>query len=564
MSFALRAQRCLIAIALLMLSLPLAAQRAPERGAVASAHPLASAAGVEVLEAGGNAFDAAVAVSAALSVVEPSGSGIGGGAFFLLRGAENGLEIMIDAREVAPGEADRDMYLDATGEPVAGASRDGPLAAGIPGLPAALAHMARHYGNLSLAESLQPAIRYARDGFVVDSGYVAGLRRRAPSMNAAARTIFLPGGALPSAGDRVLQTDLAETLESLARDGAAGFYSGPVAERLVAGVQPGGGIWTLDDLAGYAVIERAPLSGTYHGVRVMTAPPPSSGGVALLNMLNMLAGFDLAGFDDVRRAHVLVEVMRRAYRDRAELLGDPDFVDVPVERLIHPYYAAGQRMTINMNRATPSDDLPGLRPFAAQGGDQTSHFSVLDRDGNAVAATQSINFSFGSGFVPAGTGVLLNNEMDDFSIKPGVPNGYGLIGGEANAIAPGKRMLSSMTPTLLESADGLALLGTPGGSRIITMVLLASLAWLDGGDAAAMVAEPRLHHQYYPDVVGYEDDALEADAIAALRALGHSLRTVGRDYGNMHVVTWEFSSGAVDAASDPRGIGEPRYLPESQ
>ena len=546
--------RWLTAVALLAASLPLFAQHAPERGAVASAHPLASAAGLEVLDAGGNAFDAAVAVSAALSVVEPYGSGIGGGAFFLLRRAEDGLEVMIDAREVAPGEADRDMYLDSDGEPIAGASRDGALAAGIPGLPAGLAHVARNYGNLPLAASLRPAIRYAREGFVAEPGYVARLQRRAPSMNEAARNAFRPGD-----GNLVVQTDLAATLEHMASDGAAGFYAGPVAERLVAGVRAGGGIWTLEDLAAYGVVERVPVSATYHGVEITTAPPPSSGGVALLNMLNMLEGFDLKALDDVRRAHVLIEVMRRAYRDRAELLGDPDFVDVPVARLIHPYYAAGQRMTINLSRATSSDDLPGLRPLGAPGGDQTSHFSILDRDGNAVAVTQSINFSFGSGFVPPGTGVVLNNEMDDFSIKPGFPNGYGLIGGEANAIAPGKRMLSSMTPTLLESDDGLALLGTPGGSRIITMVLLASLAWIEGADAAAMVAEPRLHHQYYPDVVGYEEDALQAATIAALQALGHSLRAVGRSYGDMHVVTWDYTSGAVDAASDPRGIGEPRF-----
>ncbi len=546
--------RCLIAAACLALSLPLLAQPAPERGAVASAHPLASAAGVEVLEAGGNAFDAAVAVSAALSVVEPYGSGIGGGAFFLLRRAEDGLEVMIDAREVAPGEADRDMYLDASGEPVAGASRDGALAAGIPGLPAGLAHVARHYGRLPLAASLQPAISYAREGFVAEPGYVSRLNRRGPSMNAAAREALTP-----RVGDLVVQADLAQTLERIASDGAAGFYAGPVAERLVAGVRDGGGIWTLGDLAGYEVVERVPVSATYQGVQITTAPPPSSGGVALLNMLNMLEGFDLEALSAVQRTHVLVEVMRRAYRDRAELLGDPDFVDVPVDRLIHPYYAAGQRMTINLARATRSDDLPGLRPFAARGGDQTSHFSILDRDGNAVAVTQSINFSFGSGFVPPGTGVVLNNEMDDFSIKPGVPNGYGLIGGEANAIAPGKRMLSSMTPTFLESDDGLALLGTPGGSRIITMVLLASLAWIDGADAQDMVGVPRIHHQYYPDVIGYESSALEADAVAALEALGHSLRAVGGGYGNMHVVTWDYASGDVDAASDPRGIGEPRY-----
>ena len=546
--------RWLTTIVLCAAWLPSLAQHAPQRGAVASGHPLASAAGVEVLDAGGNAFDAAVAVSAALSVVEPYGSGIGGGAFFLLRRAEDGLEVMIDAREVAPLDADRDMYLDTDGEPIAGASRDGALAAGIPGLPAGLAHMARNYGELPLAASLQPAIRYAREGFIAESGYVARLRRRAPAMNDAALEALQPGDA-----ELVVQADLAETLERMASDGAAGFYAGPVAERLVAGVRAGGGIWTLDDLAAYGVVERDPVSATYHGVKITTAPPPSSGGVALLNMLNMLEGYDLAAFHDVRRAHVLVEVMRRAYRDRAELLGDPDFVDVPVERLVHPYYAAGQRMTISLDRTTSSDDLPGLRPLDTEGGDQTSHFSILDRDGNAVAVTQSINFSFGSGFMPPGTGVVLNNELDDFSIKPGFPNGYGLIGGEANAIAPGKRMLSSMTPTLLDSDDGLALLGTPGGSRIITMVLLASLAWIEGGDAAAMAAQPRIHHQYYPDVVGYEEGALQADTIAALEALGHSLRAVGRRYGDMHVVTWDYSNGAVEAASDPRGIGEPRY-----
>jgi gamma-glutamyltranspeptidase/glutathione hydrolase len=545
--------------ALAVYCLPVVAQHAePQRAAVASAHPWASAAGIEVLAAGGNAFDAAIAVSAALGVVEPTGSGIGGGGFYLLHRADDGYEVMIDAREVAPAAADRDMYLDAAGNPIPGASRDGALAAGIPGLPAGLVHLAENYGQVPLSVSLAPAIRYARDGFPAYQDYIDALRRRAPAMNEAARRVLMVNGDLPNLGALIVQRDLAATLEALAREGAAGFYAGPIAERLVRGVRDGGGIWTLDDLAAYEVVERAPLHGSYHGVEILTAPPPSSGGVALIDMLNMLSGYDLSALGTVPRTHLITEVMRRAYRDRAELLGDPDFVDVPVARLIHPYYAAGQRSTIRMDRATPSDDLPGVVPVEPAG-DQTSHFSVLDQRGNAVSATQSINFSFGSGFVPEGTGVILNNEMDDFSMKPGVPNGYGLIGSAANAIAPKKRMLSSMTPTILTSARGVALLGTPGGSRIITMVLLASLSWIEGGDAQAMVAVPRFHHQYYPDVIEYEAAALDDAAIAGLAALGHSLRPVGRDYGDMHVVTWDFATGAVGAAGDPRGIGEPRF-----
>lgn len=536
-----------------------AAGVAPQRAAVASAHPLASAAGVEILEKGGNAFDAAVAVSAALSVVEPAGSGLGGGGFFLLYGADDGLRVMVDGREVAPGAAEADMYLDENGDPIARASRDGPLAAGIPGLPAALVHVAETYGRLGLAESLEPAIRYARDGFEADESLSDGLGRRSRAMNDAAQAVFLPGGQPPAVGTIVVQSDLATTLTALAEQGFNGFYAGDVAEKLVAGARAGGGIWTLEDLAGYRVVEREPLLGDYRGTTVISAPPPSSGGVALINMLNILSGFGLDDLDEVTRIHLLAEAMRRAYRDRAEYLGDTDYVDVPLERLLHPFYAAGQRMSIRLDRVTPSDALPGIFEEPA-GGDQTSHFSVLDVEGNAVAATQSINFGFGSGYMPAGTGVLLNNEMDDFSMKPGVPNGYQLLGSAANAIEPGKRMLSSMTPTILVNDNGLGILGTPGGSRIITMVLLAALEWMGGGDADAMVSLPRIHHQYFPDQIGYEPGALMADEIRALEALGHVLAEARFSFGNMHVVTWDFDSGAVDAASDPRGIGEPRYL----
>ena len=537
-----------------------AASVMPERAAIASAHPLASQAGVEILANGGNAFDAAVAVSAALGVVEAVGSGLGGGGLFLLHRESDGLRVMIDGREVAPSAAEHDMYLDASGEPMARASRDGPLAAGIPGLPAALVHLAEHYGRLPLEESLQPAIRYARDGYQADASLADRLIRRGRSMNPAARAVFLPGGDPAAGGGKVLQKDLAATLTALAQRGFDGFYRGDVAAKLVEGVRAGGGIWTLEDLASYRTVEREPLVGFYRGATVISVPPPSSGGVALINMLNILTGFDLDQADTVSRTHLLAEAMRRAYRDRAEFLGDTDFVDVPLDRLLHPFYAAGQRMGMRIDQATPSATLPGvLATGVAGGGDQTSHFSVLDAQGNIVAGTQSINFGYGSGFMPPETGVLLNNEMDDFSMKPGVANGYQLLGAEANAIAPGKRMLSSMTPTILIDEHGLSVLGTPGGSRIITMVLLASLAWMDGADARMMVALPRVHHQYFPDRISYESDALTAEQAVQLEALGHSLDRVRGDYGNMHVVTWDFDTGRVDAASDPRGIGEPRF-----
>jgi gamma-glutamyltranspeptidase/glutathione hydrolase len=528
---------------------------------VASAHPLATEAGLEVLGKGGNAFDAAVAVSAALSVVEPYGSGLGGGGFWLLHRASDDLTTMVDGREVAPAAAHEDMYLDASGNPIRGASINGPLAAGIPGLPAALVHIAKTYGRLPLATSLAPAIRYAEQGFVASPRMAMGLRFRTDTFakSPAAMAVFMPDGKPPGPDTKILQPDLAVTLRALAKRGAKGFYRGKVARQLVKGVRDAGGIWTRGDLAGYKVVERQPLRSRYKDVDVITAAPPSSGGVAIINMLNMLSDFDLEALDGAAaRQHLLVEVMRRAYRDRAEYLGDPDFVDIPMQRLLHPFYAAGQLMSLRMDRATPSADLPGIMDAPGGGGSQTTHFSLVDDDGNIVAGTQTLNTWYGSAFMPPGTGVLLNNEMDDFSIKAGEPNAYQLIGAAANAIAPGKRMLSSMTPTILRSDRGLAVLGTPGGSRIISMVLLAGLAWMDGASAAEMVALPRLHHQYMPDMVMFEPDALSEAEQSALKALGHELRAARRRYGNMQVVTWDFASGVTEAASDPRADGEAR------
>jgi gamma-glutamyltranspeptidase/glutathione hydrolase len=530
---------------------------APHGAAIASAHPLATQAGMEILAAGGNAFDAAVAVSAVLAVVEPYSSGLGGGGFWLLHRASDGLETMVDGREKAPHAAHRDMYLDEQGDVVPGLSVNGALAAGIPGEPAALVHIARHYGRLSLKKSLAPAIRLAREGFEVEEYYqrMVRLRLEALQRDLQAAAIFLDDDAIPEVGHRIIQEDLASTLEAIAQRGNNGFYAGEVADRLVAGVKEAGGIWSLDDLADYKVVERDPVRGEYRGMAITSAAPPSSGGVALVGMLNMLGSFELDKLGWADRVHVTVEAMRRAYRDRAEFLGDRDFVDVPVGRLISREHAAQLSDSIDMNKATPSATLPGLG--MADGGNDTTHFSVLDARGNRVAATLSINYPFGACVVPPGTGVLLNDEMDDFSAKPGVPNVYGLVGAEANAIAPGKRPLSSMSPTFVESADGVAILGTPGGSRIITMVLLGILDFADGRRPDSWVSLPRFHHQYLPDVVQFEPNTFDPSTLKTLAAKGHSLKPQSA-WGNMQAVYLDKKTGEVFAASDPRGIGTAR------
>jgi len=532
-----------------------AGQRVPGI-AVATAHPLATQAGVEILKTGGNAFDAAVAVTAALAVVEPYSSGLGGGGFWLLHRASDGYQVMVDGRETAPKAAHRDMYLDDRGNVVPGLSTEGPLSAGIPGVPAALDHIAGTYGRLPLDRSLAPALRLARQGFPVTPHYrrMARFRlavlRRYPS----AARVFLDEGEVPPEGHVIRQLDLADTLEAIARNGRPGFYGGPVAAALARGMEQAGGLWGLRDLAGYRVVERQPVVGHYRGLRIVSAAPPSSGGVALIGMLNMLAGDDLAAMDRVGRTHLLVEAMRRAYRDRAEYLGDPDFVTVPLTKLTDPAYGASLRAKIRLNRAVPSIALPG--PPTAQGGTDTTHFSIIDRDGNRVAATLSINYPFGSGFVAPGTGVLLNDEMDDFSAKPGIPNAYGLVGAAANAIAPGKRPLSSMSPTFVEGTQGIAILGTPGGSRIISMVLLGVLDAAAGNGPDSWVALPRFHHQYLPDRLQHEPGTFTGGEQRALEALGHTLEALPARYGNMQAVYWDRARNRVRAASDPRGEGE--------
>ena len=526
----------------------------PAKAAIATAHPLATEAGHEILRKGGNAFDAAVAVTAVLAVVEPYSSGLGGGGFWLLHRASDGFQTMVDGRERAPLAAHRDLYLDEQGEVVAERSIDGALAAGIPGVPAALVHLTENYGKLPLSELLQPAIEIAVRGFAVDDYYRRMASWRQPILQAhdASSAQFLLQGEVPPAGHLIKQPDLADTLRVLADRGTDGFYQGELAQRLVDGVRSAGGIWTLQDLAEYRIVERRPITGHYRGMRITSAAPPSSGGIAILTILNILQELNYAGLDEPQKTHLLVEAMRRAYRDRAEYLGDPDYVQVPAEKLTHPLYGAGLARSIDLQRATPSPKP--AQPSKAEGQD-TTHFSILDRQGNRVAATLSINYPFGSGVVVPGTGVLLNDEMDDFSASPGAPNVYGLVGGEANAIEGGKRMLSSMTPTFVEDAQRIAILGTPGGSRIITMVLLGILEMAEGRGPEEWVSRPRFHHQYLPDVIQMESAAFSDQLIAQLTEMGHSFKPLKNRYGNMQAVVWHKSTGQVEAASDPRGVG---------
>lgn len=531
---------------------------APEGAAIASANAYATDAGMEVLAKGGNAFDAAIAVSATLGLVEPESSGLGGGGFLLLHVAADGRDVFVDARERAPLAASRDMFLDENGEADRRRSVDGALAAAIPGMPAALDHLAREYGRLPLSESLAPAIRLAREGwrFGPKNAAMLGWRREVLAGNPEAAKLFLRDGQVPEVGTLMRNEDYARTLELLAREGSAGFYRGPYARRLVSGVRKAGGIWSERDLAEYRVIEREPLRLQHRGWEIVTAPPPSSGGVALATILNILSGYDYAALPQAERVHLLTEAMRRAYHDRALYLGDPDFVQAPVAMLTSADYAAGLRAGIHPRRATPSEMLPGVGSTPAR--PDTTHFSIMDAEGNLVAVTQTVNLPYGNAVVVPGTGFLLNNEMDDFSVKPGVPNAFGLVGDDANAIEPGKRPLSSMTPTFLRGGERVAVLGSPGGSRIITTVLLAVLNLMDGQDAQAVAAAPRFHHQYLPDRIDAETGALPEEVVAALQAMGHEVRVTDNTWGNLQVVVWDRRSGELQAGTDPRweGVGK--------
>ncbi|MAH52549.1 MAG: gamma-glutamyltransferase [Proteobacteria bacterium] len=528
------------------------------KAGIATAHPLATKAGYEILEMGGNAFDAAVTVSAVLSVVEPYSSGLGGGGFFLLHNAEDGQSVFVDAREKAPSMADRDMYLDENGDVLRTASLNGPLASGIPGLPAALHHVANNHGSMPLYKLLEPAIRLARDGFPAYERLITALNvaKKSRTLSPKFKAVFMPNDQLPEVGQLIKQPELAKTLEIIASNGHDGFYSSFFTQKMIDEARKDGSIWLADDFKNYSVVEREPIKVNFLGAQLTTAPPPSSGGTTIATILNIISEFDFIEMDISTRTHLVVESMRRAYRDRAFFLGDPDFVDVPIKKLTSKEHASILAQSIDMNAATPIHEDDQLdEKYAWNEGSHTTHFSILDMDGNRAAVTQTINTWFGSGYMLPSSGLILNNEMDDFSAKPFAPNRYGLVHGEQNSIQPNKRMLSSMTPTFIESEKGLAILGTPGGARIITMVLLSILDYFEGGTAETMTATKRFHHQFLPDVIRYEKDAFTEETIKILESKGHTLQEIS-SYGNMQVVTWEKDSGDVSSSSDPRGIIE--------
>jgi gamma-glutamyltranspeptidase/glutathione hydrolase len=502
-------------------------------GMVVAQEARAAQIGRDILAAGGNAVDAAVATGFALAVTYPRAGNLGGGGFMVIHLAKGRRNVAIDYRETAPAAIARDSFLDERGEADPAKSRESGLAVGVPGTVAGLALARRRYGSgkFTLAQLVAPAVRLAREGFTIDGDVADSLPRaqaRLARYPASAR-IFLKGdGTALADGDRLVQTDLALSLERIAREGPRGFYEGAVAENIVAAVRGAGGVMTLADLARYRAVERPVVRGRYRGYEIVSMPPPSSGGVHLIEMLNILEGFSLRehGAGSAAALHLAVEAMKRAYADRAEHLGDPDRVKVPVAGLISKRYARHLRARIDRERATPARDIRAGKPAPYEHGN-TTHFSVVDRFGNAVANTTTLNLSYGLGLVAEGTGILLNNELDDFAAKPGAPNAYGLVGGAANAPGPNKRPLSSMTPTVvLKDGRPVLVTGSPGGSRIITAVLQVILNAIEFRmNLADAVAAPRIHHQWLPDVVMVEP-AISEETRRALQARGHRVESI--------------------------------------
>jgi gamma-glutamyltranspeptidase / glutathione hydrolase len=516
-------------VALLFVHGSRAASPAPvaaENGMVVTAQQHATRIGVEVLKRGGNAMDAAVAVGYALAVVYPAAGNLGGGGFMTAQFAD-GRKTFIDFREVAPLAATANMYLDGKGNVIPDLSTRGYLAVAVPGTVSGLEYLREKYGTLPRATLIAPAISLAEQGYVLDQGDVAMLHEATDDFrkDAPSAVIFLPGNQPLEAGATLRQKDLARTLRRISRNGSAGFYQGETAAALLAAVRAGRGILTQADLDAYKTRELAPIECDYRGFHIVAAPPPSSGGIALCEMLNVLEGYPLGefGFGSARAMHFEIEAMRHAYVDRNNLLGDPAFVRNPFQELIDKGYAGKIRARIDPKRAGISAQLsPGI---ATREGTHTTHYSIADRFGNAVAVTYTLNDWFGARVTAGGTGVLLNDEMDDFTSKPGVPNMYGLVQGEANKIEPGKRPLSSMTPTIV-SRDGKPwmILGTPGGSRIITAVMLTMLNVIDYGmDIQEAVAAPRIHQQWMPETTYVEADALSPDTRQLLIGMGHQL-----------------------------------------
>ncbi|WP_370199352.1 gamma-glutamyltransferase [Roseibium sp.] len=551
---------------------PLAAQDSPiyslkdrfqpetaQNGMVASQEAVASRVGVDILKKGGNAVDAAIATGFALAVTLPRAGNLGGGGFMMIHLADSGDTKALDYREMAPAAAFKDMFLGEDGEPDNQKSRFSGLAVGVPGTVAGFAEAFEKHGSgkLTWAELVAPAIGLAENGIEVTPDLAASLTASAKRLlqDPATAAIFYKTGGLPFVpGETLKQTDLAATLKLIADKGAAGFYTGEVAEKIAQKVTASGGGMTTEDLAGYKPVWRDPVMGSYHGYEIASMPPPSSGGVHIVQILNMLQGYPLAeyGPNSADSIHVMAETMRRAYADRSKYLGDPDFVDVPVKGLTDPAYAAELVKSIKMDMATPSEEVKPGDPFPYES-NQTTHYSVVDKDGNAVSNTYTLNFSYGVGLTADGTGVLLNNELDDFSAKPGVPNAYGLIGGTANAVEGGKRPLSSMSPTLVFKDGKLFLAtGSPGGSRIITTTLQIILNVVDHGmNIAEATAAPRIHNQWLPDEIRIEE-GLSPDTIRLLEARGHKVEVKNAMGSTQSIMLVD---GVLAGASDPRRPG---------
>ena len=521
---------------------------------VVTVQHLATEAGLDILHQGGNAIDAAVAVGYALAVVDPCCGNIGGGGFMTIRLAD-GKEVFVNFREKAPLKASRDMYLDAAGAVVPGRSTRGYLAVGVPGTVLGLETVLKKYGTMSRAQVMAPAIKLAEQGFVLARGDVnilaTGIKSFAEEPNVAA--IFLKDGKPYEARDRLVQKDLAETLRLIARDGPDAFYKGPIADAVVAASAAQGGVLSKEDFAQYTVEERMPLECSYRGYRIISSAPPSSGGVTMCEILNVLEAYPMGylGFHSAEGLHNMVEAMRQAYVDRNTLLGDPDFVTAPLERLLSKGYAAELRARIAAFRATPSSAVgPSTPPHE---GANTTHYSIVDAKGNAVATTYTINDLFGARVIAGRTGFFLNDELDDFTAKPGAANMFGLVQGARNAIEPSKRPLSSMSPTIV-TRDGklFMVLGSPGGSRIITITLETLMNVVDYGmTVQEAVDAPRVHHQWLPDLIEYEPGALSRDTVERLESMGYSLTSRGL-WGAAEAILIDPASGALYGANDDR------------
>ena len=528
-----------------------------QTGMVASQEALATEIGLDVLTQGGNAVDAAVTVAFALAVTLPRAGNLGGGGFMMVHDAKSGETVAIDYRELSGAAAFRDMYLDDEGNADKQKSRFSGLAVGVPGTVAGMALALERYGTITLAEALEPAIKLAEGGITVTEGLADSLKsltERLQKWPSSSKIFYKDGGAAYEPGEVLVQSDLAQSMKLIAENGPAAFYQGPIAEKIVAEVEAAGGHLSLDDFKNYEVKLRTPITGNYRGYDIHSMPPPSSGGIHIVQILNTLEELpiDYLGHNSGDTIHMMAEAMKVAYADRSEYLGDPDFVDVPIKELTSKAYARDILAGISRSRAATAAEIkPGdLSDYESN---ETTHFSVVDSEGNAVSNTYTINFSYGSGLVAEGTGILLNNELDDFSAKPGVPNAYGLIGGDANAVEPNKRPLSSMSPTIvLKDGEPFLITGSPGGSRIITTTLQVIMNVIDHGmNIAEATHAPRIHHQWLPDELRIEE-GISRDTINVLEQRGHKI-TVKNAMGSTQSIL--VTEDGLFGASDPRRVG---------